>query len=129
MRQQEVVRLRLQLRFLFLEELFAILKHGPLITEPYIVVLAVCSMHQIDLKYVSGQRTILIHFVHHFLQLFLCGVLSQHPHHLPQLLCANAAIFCILHEDVKGSAELCQRHVNTYAHDVMQLTLADSALE
>lgn len=85
-------------------------------------------MHQIDPKYVSGWHTILIDFVHHLLQFFLCGVLPQHPHHLPQLLSANAAILSVLHEDVKGSAELCQRHVNTHAHD-LQLTQPASILE
>lgn len=54
------------------------------------------------------QRTIFIYFVHHFLQLFLGGVLAQHPHDLPQFFSADAAVLSILHEDVKRSAELCQ---------------------
>lgn len=53
-------------------------------------------------------HTILIYFIHHFLQLFLGGVLAQHPHDLPQLFSADAAILSILHEDVKRGAELCQ---------------------
>lgn len=50
--------------------------------------------------------TIFIHLIYHLLQLFRGGVLPQHPHHLPQLLGADAAILCPQHEDVKGSLEL-----------------------
>lgn len=86
-------------------------------------------MHQTCPKYVSGSHTILIDFIHHLLQLFLCGVLPQHSHHLSQLLSADAAILGVLHEDIKGSAELCQRQVNTCAHDFIQLKQPDSTLE
>lgn len=50
--------------------------------------------------------TILIHLIYHLLQLFRGRVLPQHPHHLPQLLGADATILCTQHEDVKGSLEL-----------------------
>lgn len=51
--------------------------------------------------------TILVHLVNHLLQLLRCGVLAQHPHHLAQLLGADAAILSTQHEDVKGCLELC----------------------
>lgn len=49
--------------------------------------------------------TIFIHLIYHLLQLLRGGVLPQHPHHLPQLLGADASILCPQHEDVKGSLE------------------------
>lgn len=52
--------------------------------------------------------TILIHLINHLLQLLRGGVLPQHPHHLPQLLGADAAILCPQHEDVEGSLKLCE---------------------
>ena len=51
--------------------------------------------------------TVFIHLVNHLLQLLRCRVLAEHPHHLPQLLGADAAVLRILHEDVKGGLELC----------------------
>lgn len=56
-----------------------------------------------------GGLTVLIHLVNHLLQLLRCGVLAQHPHHLAQLLRANAAILGAQHEDVKGCLEFCVR--------------------
>lgn len=50
--------------------------------------------------------TIFIHLINHLLQLFWCGVLSQHPHHFPQLFGADAAILRILYKDVKSGFEL-----------------------
>lgn len=50
--------------------------------------------------------TILIHLINHLLQLLRSGVLSQHPHHFPQLFGADAAILRILYKDVKSGFEL-----------------------
>lgn len=50
--------------------------------------------------------TILVYFVNHLLQLLRCGVLAQHPHHLAQLLGADAAILRAQDKDIKGSLEL-----------------------
>lgn len=58
---------------------------------------------------VTERPTVLIHLINHLLQLFRSGILAQHPHHLPQFFSADAAIFCILNEDVKRSLELCKR--------------------
>lgn len=41
------------------------------------------------------------------LQLLRGWVLPQHPHHLPQLQCADAAVLGILTCNVKGCLELC----------------------
>lgn len=57
----------------------------------------------------AEELTILVHLINHLLQLLRCGVLAQHPHHLAQLLGADAAILSAEYEDVKGCLELCVR--------------------
>lgn len=64
---------------------------------------------------VTERPTVLIHLINHLLQLFRSGILAQHPHHLPQFFSADAAIFCILNEDVKRSLELCKRRRGCYS--------------
>lgn len=64
---------------------------------------------------VTERPTVLIHLINHLLQLFRSGILAQHPHHLPQFFSADAAIFCILNEDVKRSLELCKRRSGCYS--------------
>lgn len=55
----------------------------------------------------GGRPTVFVHLVNHLLQLLRCRVLAEHPHHLAQLLGADAAVLGVLHKDVEGGLELC----------------------